>query len=93
MNADFQRDELLSIGRVAVYELLHSRIPSAWDTARVIVMTGYNQIYAETAAKLGKARGLASVTTLTKPILFDDLQAALENTRDTSPSSPQKSTP
>ena len=62
-------------------------------TARVIVMTGYNQIYAETAAKLGKARGLASVTTLTKPILFDDLQAALENTRDTSTRSPQTSTP
>ena len=46
-------------------------------TARLIVITGYNPKYAELAGKLAEARGLSSVTTLTKPVKLSWLRDAL----------------
>ncbi len=46
-------------------------------TARLIVITGYNPKYAELAGKLAEARGLSSVTTLTKPVKLSRLRDAL----------------
>jgi DNA-binding response OmpR family regulator len=46
-------------------------------TAEIIVATGYSPRYAAAAGSLGRARGLRSVTTLTKPIPIAELRAAL----------------
>ena len=46
-------------------------------SAQVIVTTGYNRSYAELAVKLAEARGLLSITALTKPFGLDDLRAVL----------------
>ncbi len=49
--------------------------------ARVLIVTGYNPHYRETAEVLGGARGL-DVVTLQKPLALDDLEAALGQVRD-----------
>ena len=46
-------------------------------TAQLIVITGYNPKYAALAAKLAEARGLSSVTTLTKPVKLSRLRNVL----------------
>ena len=46
-------------------------------TAQLIVITGYNPNYAALAAKLAEARGLSSVTTLTKPVKLSRLRNVL----------------
>ncbi len=46
-------------------------------TAQLIVITGYNPKYAVLAAKLAEARGLSSVTTLTKPVKLSRLRNVL----------------
>ena len=48
-------------------------------TAEIIVATGYNPSYAAVASALGRANGLGSVTTLTKPIPLAKLRAALSH--------------
>ncbi len=45
--------------------------------ARVILVTGFNPHYADATQKLGEARGMMSVTTLTKPVSLADLKAVL----------------
>lgn len=45
-------------------------------TARVVVASGFNPLYAEMAAKLGVAKGL-SVTYLAKPFRLQDLRGVL----------------
>ncbi len=47
------------------------------STVRLIVVTGYAPSYAELTRKLGEAKGLRSVTTLTKPVRIARLRAAL----------------
>jgi CheY-like chemotaxis protein len=46
-------------------------------TAKVILVTGFNPHYADATQKLGEARGMMSVTTLTKPVSLADLKDAL----------------
>ena len=46
-------------------------------TAEIIIATGFNPTYAAVADTLGQAKGLNSVTTLTKPIALAELRAAL----------------
>jgi CheY-like chemotaxis protein len=46
-------------------------------TAQLIVITGYNPKYAALAGKLAEARGLSSVTTLTKPVKLSRLRNTL----------------
>ncbi len=46
-------------------------------TAPLIVITGYNPKYAALAGKLAEARGLSSVTTLTKPVKLSRLRNVL----------------
>ncbi len=46
--------------------------------AKIIVITGYNPLYAELAEKLGAQYGLGQIQTLTKPVRVDDLRAALK---------------
>ena len=45
--------------------------------AHLVVVTGYAPNYATLAKKLAEAKGLRSVTTLTKPVKVADLRAAL----------------
>jgi len=45
--------------------------------AKVIIITGFHHDYAALAGKLGKIRGLGSVTTLAKPISAAQLRAVL----------------
>lgn len=45
-------------------------------TARIVVASGFNPLYAEMAAKLGRARGL-SVTYLAKPFRLQELRHVL----------------
>lgn len=46
-------------------------------TAKIIVVTGFNPRYIELAEDLGGAKGLAHITTLTKPVALTDLRQAL----------------
>lgn len=46
--------------------------------AVVIVVTGFNPLYAETARILADLEGLTLVKTLAKPLKVEDLRAALE---------------
>lgn len=46
-------------------------------TARIIVVTGFNPHYARMASELAAAKGLDSITTLTKPVHVADLRAEL----------------
>ena len=46
-------------------------------TAKIIVVTGFNPQYIELAEDLGGAKGLAQITTLTKPVALTDLRQAL----------------
>jgi CheY-like chemotaxis protein len=46
-------------------------------TARLIVITGYNPSYAKLAERLAEARGLSSVSVLTKPVRVATLLTAL----------------
>jgi len=46
-------------------------------TARLIVVTGYNPSYAKLAERLAEARGLSSVSVLTKPVRIATLLTAL----------------
>ncbi|MDP6391160.1 MAG: response regulator [Alphaproteobacteria bacterium] len=46
-------------------------------TARIIVISGFNKAYLDSAHKLGQAFGLESVTTLSKPFQLTDLRNAL----------------
>ncbi len=48
------------------------------SAAKIIVITGFNLLYAEMAAKLGAQYGLGPIQTLTKPVRVDDLRAALK---------------
>jgi CheY-like chemotaxis protein len=50
---------------------------SQGSTARLIVVTGYNPSYAKLAERLAEARGLSSVSVLTKPVRMGTLLAAL----------------
>ena len=43
----------------------------------IIVATGYNPIYAFVADRIGRGKGLRSVTTLTKPIPLAKLRTVL----------------
>jgi CheY-like chemotaxis protein len=45
--------------------------------AKVVVVTGYNPRYAETAKTIGNARGLQEIVTLTKPVRLANLSAVL----------------
>ena len=53
-------------------------------TARLIVVTGYNPSYAKLAERLAEARGLSSVSVLTKPVRMATLLTALRG--DSGPS-------
>ena len=46
-------------------------------TARLLVVTGYNPSYAKLAERLAEARGLSSVSVLTKPVRIATLLTAL----------------
>jgi CheY-like chemotaxis protein len=46
-------------------------------TVRLIVITGYNPSYAKLAERLAEARGLSSVSVLTKPVRMATLLTAL----------------
>lgn len=46
-------------------------------TARIIFVSGYGANYLATAERLGKAHGLSSIQTLTKPIDINELRDAL----------------
>ncbi len=46
--------------------------------AKVIIITGFHPDYAALAGKLGKIRGLSSVTTLIKPVGAAQLRTVLE---------------
>lgn len=46
----------------------------------LVIVTGFAPNYATLAKKLGEARGLLSVTTLTKPVRMADLQDAIRRT-------------
>ena len=46
-------------------------------TARIVVISGFNKAYLDSAYKLGQAFGLESVTTLSKPFQLTDLRNAL----------------
>ena len=45
---------------------------------KIIVITGFNPLYAEMAKKLGPRYGLGPIRTLTKPVRVSDLRAALK---------------
>ena len=45
----------------------------------VVIVTGFTPNYATLAKKLGEAKGLLSVTTLTKPVRMAALQDAIRN--------------
>ena len=45
----------------------------------VVIVTGFAPNYATLAKKLGEAKGLLSVTTLTKPVRMAALQDAIRN--------------
>ena len=53
-------------------------------TARLIVVTGYNPSYAKLAERLAEARGLSSVSVLTKPVRMATLLTALRGDSATS---------
>lgn len=57
-------------------ELLQYLADANW-LGPVLVISGYNPEYLRLAKALGGSRGLASVTTLTKPIHARDLRCAL----------------
>lgn len=48
------------------------------STAKLVVITGFNPLYAEVAEKLGAQYGLGRIQTLTKPVRVSDLRAALK---------------
>jgi len=50
------------------------------EQLHLIIVTGFAPNYAMLAKKLGEAKGLISVTTLTKPVRLADLQEALGRT-------------
>ncbi|HVJ51800.1 MAG TPA: response regulator [Aliidongia sp.] len=45
--------------------------------ARIIIISGYNPLYAQLAESLAAAQGILSVSTMTKPIKLADLRAIL----------------
>ena len=47
------------------------------EEMHLVIVTGFAPDYAALAKKLGEARGLLSVTTLTKPVRMADLKAAI----------------
>lgn len=47
--------------------------------ARIIVMTGFNPLYANIAEGIGSARMLSRIATLLKPFSISDLTAVLRN--------------
>lgn len=47
------------------------------ERVHLVIVTGYAPNYATLAKKLGEAKGLLSVTTLTKPVRMSDLQDAI----------------
>ena len=47
-------------------------------TGKTIVVTGFNAGYADATKSLGVARGLASITTLSKPVRLKVLREALQ---------------
>jgi len=57
-------------------ELLHY-LADRKCRSRILVMTGYNEIYLQHAKSLGELYGLPNVQTLTKPIELPDIEKAL----------------
>lgn len=47
------------------------------EELHLVIVTGFAPNYAALAKKLGEAKGLLSVTTLTKPVRIADLKAAI----------------
>jgi DNA-binding response OmpR family regulator len=47
--------------------------------ARIVLMTGFNPLFAEMAEKIGTSRMLSSITTLLKPFSIAELTAVLRN--------------
>jgi len=45
--------------------------------ARLVLVTGYNPHYGRLAERLGQAKGIGSVTVLTKPVRLQQLLAAI----------------
>ena len=45
--------------------------------APIMLISGYNPLYPKTARVLAEAKGLVSVTTMSKPVQLADLRAAL----------------
>jgi len=58
-------------------------LASVHCTARVIVISGFTPLYAKTAVMLGEAKGLLSISRLTKPVSVAALTAALDLTLPT----------
>jgi DNA-binding response OmpR family regulator len=56
------------------------------STARVILASGFNPLYAEMAEQLGASLGKLSISILTKPVRVADLRAALLGGAQTSQS-------
>jgi CheY-like chemotaxis protein len=46
--------------------------------ARLVLVTGYNPHYGRLAERLGQAKGIGSVTVLTKPVRLHQLLAAID---------------
>ena len=46
-------------------------------TARVVIVTGFNPAYAESARRLAEIRGRLQVSVIHKPVKLDDLRAAI----------------
>ncbi len=45
--------------------------------ARILLISGYNPLYPKTARVLAEAKGLVSLTTMSKPLKLEELRAAL----------------
>ncbi len=47
--------------------------------ARILLISGYNPLYPKTARVLAEAKGLVSLTTMSKPVKLAELRAALSD--------------
>jgi DNA-binding response OmpR family regulator len=53
-------------------------LASVQCAARIIIVSGYTPVYARLAVTLGEAKGLLSISRLTKPVSLASLTAALQ---------------
>ena len=53
-------------------------LAAAQSHARIIIVSGFTPLYAQSAQHLGEANGLNPITRLSKPVSLADLSAALE---------------